>query len=429
MELLMITDQYPYNYGDAVFIKPEAPFLSESFDKVHVMNTSVESFNYEKAEIPENMCLIPPELFNPKYTGKHDRFRAIFSSFLHPFKLSFILFTEIIMLIKRKKINKSTFKTAIVYLLNANLLSIFIKNYLLNNPEIKLIYTYWYKNETLTSIICKKCFKMHIKCITRTHGYDLYEFRQENNYQPYKIWMGRFIDKVYFASQAGYEYYIGLFAGKNRNKYTISKLGIENDYLPYSNHEAITSNKHLSIVSCSNTIPVKRVNLIIDALSEITDLSIKWIHIGDGPEKSTLENQSKMLLENKINISYVFKGHMDNKAVKCFYYENYFDCFISTTATEGGNPVSMMEAISFGIPVIASAVGGVPEIVNDSTGILLNPDNCTEELMSALYRFSSMPITEKKALRLSCRKYWEDNYMAEKQYSVFVNDLLDIVQQ
>ena len=49
---------------------------------------------------------------------------------------------------------------------------------------------------------------------------------------------------------------------------------------------------------------------------------------------------------------------------------NDFDLFVNMSLSEG-IPVSIMEAISFGIPIIATNVGGNAEIVNDETGVLI----------------------------------------------------------
>ena len=427
MEILLITSQYPYNCGDVVFIKPEMPFLSRAFDKVHVMYTDSNAVSYNKIDVPANVAIIPPPLHDLRGTGKkYRRSRTLFISFFHPFKIVYIFMMELWSLLVHKKICTQTFKTAMNYILDANFYMVYLKKYLHENPEIRMIYTYWFERKTFAFLIYKKYFNKHIKCITRAHGYDLYEFQLDNNYQPYKRWMDKYIDSVFFVSKAGRDYYLNLFAGTIKNKYFISKLGIENKY----KLKELNMNEYpeglLNIVSCSYIIPRKRIHIIIMALSSIKTIPINWIHIGDGNERNNIENLALQLLGNNNNIKYNFLGHFDNDSIKEYYYNNNFDCFISTTEAEGGNPVSMMEAISFGIPIIASNVGGIPEVVNKDTGILLDPDNCVEELASALHRFSSMTSTEKQTLRKSCRKYWEDNYMAEKQYSVFVDNLKNI---
>jgi glycosyltransferase involved in cell wall biosynthesis len=416
MEILLITSYYPHNFGDTAFIKPEAPFLSNAFKKVHVFCRAHDALRYKNIEMPLNYNLISHKISSSKKYFTASNLSLLFY---------FFFFKEVFILWKERKINKATLKKAMYYIYHSKQEAIFLNQYISQNPEIKIIYTYWFDIGAMACIIYKKYYNKRMICITRAHGWDLYEFQQEDNYQPYKKWMDKHIDRVFFVSKAGYDYYLRLFAGPLKNKYILARLGIENPYTLQDTANLGTVNGWLNIVSCSFIIPLKRINLIILALSKITDISIKWVHIGNGTERNELENMAKNLLENKVNIIYNFLGNLDNDSVKKYYYENYFDCFLSTTETEG-LPVSMMEALSFGIPIIASNVGGVPEIVNNDTGILLDPNNCVEELINALHRFAVMTSAETEALRKSCRKYWENNYMAETQYSQFIKYLKEL---
>ncbi|NJK95527.1 MAG: glycosyltransferase [Bacteroidales bacterium] len=56
--------------------------------------------------------------------------------------------------------------------------------------------------------------------------------------------------------------------------------------------------------------------------------------------------------------------------------------FLNTSLSEGV-PVSVMEALSFGLPVIATDVGGTGELINDEVGMLINPEISPALLMSA----------------------------------------------
>ena len=429
MELLLITWYYPYNYGDGSFLEPELPFLARQFDKIHIFFSAKDCKAYDKLKTPSKVLIVTDYSPLPSSLNGLKRLKpillSIFMSPFHPFILVFIFFSEIFLLLKKRKFNLQNIKRSFRNIISANTNSTFIKNYIAKNKNIKIIYTFWYDQFAMAALLYKKYFNNSIKCVTRTHGVDLFEQQNPNNYLPFKYWMDKEIDHVFFVSKAGYDYYLSLFAGKVLSKYSVSRLGITSDH-EFNDSIENNTNGILKIISCSTMIPRKRVNLIIEALSKIPDIQIKWDHIGDGPERIELEKMAQLFLDIKLNISYQFLGEMDVKSIKNHYSGNYYDVFVSTTLIEGGNPVSMMEAISFGIPVIATNVGGVPEVVNNSTGILIDSDNCIEELVSAIYSFKSKSIEEKNVLRNSCRKYWEDNYMAERQYPLFVNQLMEI---
>ena len=90
-------------------------------------------------------------------------------------------------------------------------------------------------------------------------------------------------------------------------------------------------------------------------------------------------------------------------------------------------PVSMMEAISFGIPVIAANVGGVSEIVNSDTGILLSSEGSISEIKKAITDFYNFSDNKKDAMRKSAVLLWESAFNAETNYKMFSEELLSIV--
>jgi len=81
-----------------------------------------------------------------------------------------------------------------------------------------------------------------------------------------------------------------------------------------------------------------------------------------------------------------------------------------------------MEAQSCGIPVIATKVGGIPEIVTEKVGILLNENPSPEEIAKAMEFFIDHPeITQQ--MRLNSLENWENNFNAEKNFSEFAKKL------
>ena len=69
-----------------------------------------------------------------------------------------------------------------------------------------------------------------------------------------------------------------------------------------------------------------------------------------------------------------------------FYKNNYIDLFINLSYSEG-IPVSIMEAMSYSIPTLATNVGGVSELVNEDNGVLVERDSIAEEITSDILKF------------------------------------------
>ena len=102
------------------------------------------------------------------------------------------------------------------------------------------------------------------------------------------------------------------------------------------------------------------------------------------------------------------------------YAEKHFDLFINVSESEG-IPVSIMEAMSFGIPVIATDVGGTSEIVeNCYNGVLIEPEFIPGEVAGIIINLSN---SDNSDMRSAARKSWEKKYNAVNNYRKFYEDL------
>ena len=84
-----------------------------------------------------------------------------------------------------------------------------------------------------------------------------------------------------------------------------------------------------------------------------------------------------------------------------------------------GIPVSIMEAISFGIPIIATNVGGNAEIVNDETGVLI-PVNIDQ---AAFNETVSDIMNKMDILKISTILCYQNEFNADKNYHCFYNQI------
>ena len=118
-------------------------------------------------------------------------------------------------------------------------------------------------------------------------------------------------------------------------------------------------------------------------------------------------------------------GHLPNEEVLQYYRNNPVDVFINLSLTEGGAPVSIMEAISCGIPVVATRVGGNPEIVSDRNGILLSENPLPEEIAAALFTFIDNPGRAAQ-WRIGSRIVWQEKFNSLKNFEAFARRLKTI---
>ncbi len=130
---------------------------------------------------------------------------------------------------------------------------------------------------------------------------------------------------------------------------------------------------------------VKRTDDVLAALARLRDQGIDacLCMVGDGPDRDQVERRAKAL---RIVRHCFFLGYQDD--VGPFYAA--LDAFVLPSGNEG-TPVSAIEALAAGRPVVASRVGGVPDVVRDGVdGFLVEPGD-VEALAAALARLAGDP--------------------------------------
>lgn len=277
-----------------------------------------------------------------------------------------------------------------------------------------LFYDYWFVDATLALAELKRKGIVRF-CVSRAHRFDLYhecQFEKRVSFQRYRL---KYLDSVFTVSQHGHNYLINDLPVDLKKKIKLSYLGVDN--LFRAQLPAKDSSKGFTIVSCANLIPVKRMDLLIDTL-KLSRLDCHWIHFGSGPLYNSLKKRAESLPQN---IRAEFKGEVDNKKVLEFYQHNFVDLFVSVSESEG-LPVSMMEAASVGIPVLACSVNGIPEIVSEQTGVLLAKDASPQLICDTLEDTLLHKRFDREYIRRQC---WE-KFDAAENFTFFIREIKKI---
>jgi glycosyltransferase involved in cell wall biosynthesis len=170
------------------------------------------------------------------------------------------------------------------------------------------------------------------------------------------------------------------------------------------------------VLSISYAKPVKRLHRIVGGLvalrARYPDIDVLWTHIGDGPELVKLKS-----LASQYGVEADFLGQLKNRQVLDYLAEAEIDAFINVSASEGV-PVSIMEALSFGVPVLATDVGGTREIVEDRVGRLLPAEFSDDEFVQALIAVKDIKD------RTLIRAHFYEVCAAESVFPRFVEEVL-----
>lgn len=283
--------------------------------------------------------------------------------------------------------------------------------------KIDLVYTYWCTEATLGALLAKKR-KPDLEVVTRFHGYDLYEERTQNGWQPFRTLLIRNADFLFFACETAKAYFEKRWGGA-RDRMCVSYLGSAE-----RKRISCKPSGPLRLISCSNLIPLKRVERIIEALALLPEeVQVCWDHIGDGIQRQVLERLAQSRLTGD-GVQWKFWGAVANVQLQDVYQSIHGELFVTTSSTEGGVPVSIQEAASMGIPAIATAVGGIPEIVvHEKTGLLLSADPSAEEIAQSIMTYIKLPEEKKAEMAQSAYQLWMTEFNAERNAEKFVGRL------
>jgi glycosyltransferase involved in cell wall biosynthesis len=254
-----------------------------------------------------------------------------------------------------------------------------------------------------------------MKVVTRVHGGYLYEDFSPIGFFPNRNFSISKINRIFTISNHGKNHLLEKF---NINNVSVSKLGVIS-----KNVISNSSNKfNFSVVSVSNIIPSKRVILIAHSIMQFSienpNICVLWNHFGDGSDEKILKN-----LVNKCgikNLKISLNGKVSNFEIFNFYANFSVDVLLNLSISEG-IPVSMMEAISFGIPLIGTNVGGVSEIINSNTGLLLNDNPTIQIVVEALQSVYLNPPN-----RETIYNFYNSNFNGTNNYQKFALDLIEI---
>jgi glycosyltransferase involved in cell wall biosynthesis len=149
----------------------------------------------------------------------------------------------------------------------------------------------------------------------------------------------------------------------------------------------------------SRLIPRKAVNVILDAIAVSDSPDLRLIIAGGGPRTAALIAQAKRL---KIDDRIKFLGEITDRALLVANYQQA-DFLVHPTLTESFS-MTLLEAMSCGLPVIACDVGGVPELVeHEINGLLVAPDD-VHALADAIDRIAQSGFLRERYSRINRKK-------------------------
>jgi colanic acid/amylovoran biosynthesis glycosyltransferase len=413
--ILMITTSYPYGKGEP-FVDPEMKFLSKYFKEVEIVPAY-----YKEGRINRNESLSVNLRYAKSRWGKYRILTMAYGLFVSLNKYNWLDELKYIFEHEHKWSNLLEIFRA---LYRAQLFDEFLGKKLLKvgSADSTLVYFYCMVPEILGALSFRNRTGSNIKIVSRGHGGDIYEDQHKGNYLGFRRAIASGIDAVFCISNDGNSYLRKRYPSLEYKCHN-AKLGVFDP--GFLNSQPV--NGVLSLVSCAFIKALKRIDLIVDAVNCILlthpNVEVKWTHIGDGELFDEIREYSLLKLGNRAKV--VFTGYLTEYQIMKLYRNESFDVFINVSTTEG-LPVSLMEAASVGLPLVATNVGGTREIVNSDNGILIPVESTAEDIASALLQF--LDRSWALSLRERSRLMWSEKFDAEKNHNLFCRNLVNILE-
>ncbi len=409
-KIVIVSYEYPFAWSDP-FLRNEISVLSEYFQCKEI---SILEQDPEAGSGPEQRYALIR--YKISFRSRVMALRHLFSSFV---------WEELFFILQDPGIRKSiALKEMIHALVHADSMARATKRFFSGKGKATpAYYTYWTDERTLAGLLLKSKIK-EMKVITRVHGWDLYFYRQRGNYLPFRRFIARKADLLGFISEDGHRYLSSRLRLKPGDNWMVSRLGVGKASAEFIPGKPET----FRLLSCSSLIPLKRIHLIIEALALLQEVNLIWHHYGGGELMEAISLLAKEKLSKHSNIQWHLKGQLSNDDVLKEFATGGYTVLINTSETEGV-PVTMMEAMAAGIPVIGTNVGGVKEILEDGmNGILLPPDSGAQQISEAIRVFTIMDQENYIRFQSNAYKTWKTKFNRETNYRRFAENLMNLWQ-
>jgi len=397
-KVLVLTDFYPIGLQET-FITPELETLSSLVDYVTIVPTNLESIVENGVRtVPSNVSIL---------TDVWKNAREKWQSMSRVSKL--LLSKSFIRSCWREKHNFSTpFQTTLGESAYAMHISKEIERSIDLN-EYQAISSFWLNRPAFIGAILKKKYP-HLRFLSRAHRGDIIP-KTGSKTIPFQPFVMDYVDEIHVVSQDGVNTLQSIHPNAS-DRILVGRMGVLNQTQnPHRSNDGI-----LRIISMSRVVDVKRVNLIAESLSFVSR-PIHWTHFGTGPGMNELEEE---IISLPSNVEVSLPGFVEShETIHLALQSQPWDILLNVSTSEGV-PAAIQESFSYGIPALVTEVGGNPEIVDSSCGLLLPQNPTPKEIASILEEWN----IENEEMRTAALNRQREKFDIQKNAQQYVKSLL-----
>jgi glycosyltransferase involved in cell wall biosynthesis len=174
----------------------------------------------------------------------------------------------------------------------------------------------------------------------------------------------------------------------------------------------------VSIVSCAFVIEIKRLDRIAQVVRILSrSLPVMWTHIGGGDEPAVGDLRDQAGPDARVD----FRGNVPHEKIAGVFHEVRPNLLMSMSDSEG-LAINVLEAMSAGVPIVSTDVGGMAEAVTDQVGLLVRKGDFddAETLAARILKAIRAGGTLAEA---KPRSVWETQFDARSNAGILADEL------
>ena len=397
-KIIFFTSRYPFQTVGENFFESELAGVAPQYDEVYIVTC-----NCTKKD-PPSCHELPPNVTALSLARESSRSLLLRGVFALPFHAFF--WKELRQLRRtglpffpgvRTLINCGAHRLAIRRRLPAA-----VRQIPISAQDHVTLFGYWLGYVSMAALDVKKLAGLkNAREVSRAHGpAEIQNLMMPNRFYPFQQYLLEKLDGIFAISDAGQE----LLRSRSPRPEIISRV-----YIGSMGPEKLTPHCRapFTIMTCANFFAHKRIGTVADAvhllLKKIPDLH--WVHFGDGPLRAQVEAACADIAQHV-----TFMGNCPHQELLSYLASGEPSVFVSASAAEG-LPVSIMEAIAYATPVVATDVNATREaVVTGITGTLVDANVSPGDLADSIYPYAVM---EQDAYDALCRKtyaFWQEHF-------------------
>jgi glycosyltransferase involved in cell wall biosynthesis len=258
--------------------------------------------------------------------------------------------------------------------------------------DFVLIDTYSTLNFWYAFVVSQLCRLLHVRYITKLHGGDLPNRINKNPALSNMIFSNSYINV------APSQYLFEAFQRKGYSKLIYIPNTIEIQKYPFKKREFLQPKLFWVRSFAKIYNPTMAVKVFAEIKKDFPNATLCMV----GPIKDDSYEETVLLAE-KLNVTVTFTGMLSKEA--WIAESSNYDIFINTTHFDN-MPVSVVEAMALGLPVVSTDVGGIPFLLEHKINALLVGDDAVDSMVDAIKSLLTSPklvlqITENARITVS----------------------------